>query len=602
MATDKVVRMDYYGMLKYARALAASEGLGVTYFDPSPECPAVPFTSRDSIHLPRPNPTWSDEEWTRWVDSASHEIGHNMPENRDGFDLLDELKIDTRSFYGSALNLIDDSRTDRTRCEKYRGMLDYHNKGQSYHMSKIGEMDFKKITDNYTNKNAKAIQTMVAFDTIARQDWLKSMQGMEFPLVNQMDQEQLQWLEKLTDKYLDEYKELSKCKDEKAFLDKILKEVFEIDPEEEQKKAQQQAKQGKGKQSKDGQPQQSKGKGQGKPEKGEGEESEEGQGDHCDYEEFLNHKPEETEKASQNSQDMHIDYSSYSGERSYSPHTDDTTKLIDWQSGKVPSNFTNSGYYRNDERDVHNKIAALNIPVMVGEARRLLQVMTRKRNYYNQKKGRLDTSKVYRVCSPDEGLQERIFKTKTENQALDTAVSILVDYSGSMSGTKCQTAIAGAVALEQLCKMMRIPVEVGGFTENGYQCNYHYIFKNFARPVQDDKFIRDMCQGTAIMGGNADGDNILVAFNRLMQQKTRRKVLIVLSDGSPASSRGDCYAFTKRIVQGIQARNDVDIIGIGIHDDNVTGIYKHHKVIWKIEELPKALIQTLEHCVLENIK
>ena len=131
MATDKVVRMDYYGMLKYARALAASEGLGVTYFDPSPECPEVPFTSRDSIHLPRPNPTWSDEEWTRWVDSASHEIGHNMPENRDGFDLLDELKIDTRSFYGSALNLIDDSRTDRTRCEKYRGMLDYHNKGQS---------------------------------------------------------------------------------------------------------------------------------------------------------------------------------------------------------------------------------------------------------------------------------------------------------------------------------------------------------------------------------------------------------------------------------------------------------------------------------------
>jgi cobalamin biosynthesis protein CobT len=101
------------------------------------------------------------------------------------------------------------------------------------------------------------------------------------------------------------------------------------------------------------------------------------------------------------------------------------------------------------------------------------------------------------------------------------------------------------------------------------------------------------------MSNNADGDNILVAWHRLMQQKQKRKVLIVLSDGSPATWAGDAYGFTKDVVKGLEARGDVDIIGIGIEDDNVERIYKTNKVIWNVSELPKALIYTLEHVILD---
>jgi cobalamin biosynthesis protein CobT len=235
---------------------------------------------------------------------------------------------------------------------------------------------------------------------------------------------------------------------------------------------------------------------------------------------------------------------------------------------------------------------------MVGDARRLLQVMTRKRAFYNQKKGRLDTSKLYRVCNPESSLSERIFKQKQDSQALDTAVSILVDYSGSMGNRKIVKAIAGAIALEQLCKMLRINCEIAGFTEYSSQKNYHFIFKNYNQPVGDDRFLENMTVASRMMNNNADGDNILVAWNRLMQQRNRRKVLIVLSDGSPAADRGDAMAFTQKVVKGIEDRHDTDIIGIGINDDNVSLIYKNHKVINNISELPKALIDTLEFIVL----
>ena len=101
------------------------------------------------------------------------------------------------------------------------------------------------------------------------------------------------------------------------------------------------------------------------------------------------------------------------------------------------------------------------------------------------------------------------------------------------------------------------------------------------------------------MANNADGDNILVAWSRLMQQKQKRKVMIILSDGSPAGYRGDVYGFTRDIVKRLEARGDCDIIGIGIKDDNVKGIYKTNKVIENITELPKALIETLEHVILD---
>jgi len=244
----------------------------------------------------------------------------------------------------------------------------------------------------------------------------------------------------------------------------------------------------------------------------------------------------------------------------------------------------------------------LNIGSMTGQARRLLQAETRKRPHFNQKRGRLDTSKIFRVTMPENSASERIFKTKDVSKALDTAVTLLVDYSGSMMcENKIGVASASAVALTNLLNVLRVNTEVLGFTEcYSTDKNHLYVFKPFGINVPEDKLVESMSKAFGSISNNADGDSILIAQHRLLQQKNPRKVLIVLSDGSPAGNRGDVDGFTQKVIKNIESDKKVDILGIGIKDTNVSRLYKHHKVVWNIEKLPEVLIQTLESVILEK--
>lgn len=104
---------------------------------------------------------------------------------------------------------------------------------------------------------------------------------------------------------------------------------------------------------------------------------------------------------------------------------------------------------------------------------------------------------------------------------------------------------------------------------------------------------------TEYMYQNCDGDSVLYAYHRLAARKEKRKLLIVLSDGSPASSRGgDVDAFTRKVVTGIQDGKQVQIVGIGICDRNVSRIYKEHYVINRADEIETALLKVIEKKIL----
>ena len=97
------------------------------------------------------------------------------------------------------------------------------------------------------------------------------------------------------------------------------------------------------------------------------------------------------------------------------------------------------------------------------------------------------------------------------------------------------------------------------------------------------------------MSQNCDGDSVLFAYHRLLAQPTKRKVLIVLSDGSPASSKGgDIVSYTSAVIKAIEADHRVDIIGVGIMDRNVERFYKHHEHIKKADEIESALLKLIE--------
>lgn len=598
------IGLNYLANVKFVRTIAEAGGLEVKFHDPNDSYFRGPSTNGKVLNVQQPSPYMTDDQWAEWYNNIFHEIGHCMPENREMLDHIRKEQIDMDSLYGNILNFAEDHRVDFKRIEKFAGMKDAYSVAFA---DGILNGDFDKLLEaSKMDKSVKALHTMMAFDLACRGDWHSGVRGLEGKFIDALDAEGKKWFDTAMKQYADEYMDCETPSDTRIVVDKLMK-VFELDPEEEKKKAKQQSKQNgdEGEESQDGEGSES-GEGEGKEGKGRAESESDKAGDsegnkkrtkkaRVKYEELVNRKHTH-EKGETSLTPMSIDYSTYTGRGPYIPHDQNSTRIQDF-SNEIPSAYRSSGRYQ--ESHVHGHMSRLNIPTMVNEARRLMQVATRKRNFYNQKKGRLDTSKIFRVCVPQNSAAERIFKTKTENQALDTAVSILVDFSGSMGGQKVEIAISAAAALESLCRMMRLNVEIAGFEERSSTL-MHNIFKPFGKNVPEDALIKEMCAATASMGGNSDGDNVLIAWDRLQSQKQKRKILIVLSDGCPSGSRGDCYTFTKNVVKTIESQHSGDIIGIGIQDNAVTSIYKHNHVIYDVSKLPEALIATLEHAIIDK--
>lgn len=552
---------DYLGYLKLARSLASAQNLSIVFED---EHTAMPRTDGRTLYLPRPNPLWSAKDWNIWNDACWHEIGHNFPENRDIFKELKAQKIDCTSLFGSVLNLTDDYRVDKTRTKRYYGMMEANAVAIPHHAQNFA----KKLKENpdklRDDQGLKVIATMMTFDAKMRADFNPAMSGMDAYTESLLDAEAKAWLAKLTAEYSEKYCNNKTAKQELDLVRDIFTNVFKIPPQDA-------------------------GDGQGS---GEGEGEGEGEGD---YEEWLKHPHTPDGKPPAG---CHLEYSDSADARHYEPHTDETNRIYDMASGDKPSS---RGYQVLTAGYVKKAVQQMGIHAIVGAARRLLQVETRKRPHFNQKRGRLDASKLYRVTIPESSVSERLFKTKDESRALDTAVSVLVDYSGSMgSKDKIGTAAAAACALNELFRTLRVNCEILGFSEIGSRNNATFVFKPFNQQVSDDNLAEYMSDASCAMSNNCDGDNILIAANRLKQQKQPRKVLIVLSDGSPCGGIGDIDGFTKQVIKKIESEREIDIIGIGIQDRNVQRLYKTNQVVNNLSELPTKLIDTLENILLER--
>lgn len=577
---------DYLGYLKLARSLASAQNLSIKFED---ESTAMPRTDGRTLYLPRPNPLWSAKDWSIWNDACWHEIGHNFPENRDIFQELRAQKIDCTSLFGSVLNLTDDYRVDKTRTKRYYGMMEANAVAIPHHVQSFA----KKLKENpdklRDDQGLKVVATMMTFDAKMRAAFNPAMAGMDAYTESLLDAEAKGWIAKLVAEYSEKYCNNKTAKQELDLVRDIFTNVFKIPPQD--------AGDGQGS---------GEGEGEGEGES-DGDESEERDGEakskkgkkakfgSVSYEEWLKHPHTPAGKPPSG---CLIEYSDNAAARDYEPHTDETNHIYDIVSGDQPSS---RGYQALTAGYVKEAVQQMGIHTIVGAARRLLQVETRKRPHFNQKRGRLDASKLYRVTIPESSVSERLFKTKDESKALDTAVSVLVDYSGSMnSKEKIGTAAATACALNELFRTLRVNCEILGFSEINFRNNATFVFKPFNQQVSDDNLAEYMSIASCAMGNNCDGDNILIAAHRLKQQKQPRKVLIVLSDGSPCGGLGDIDGFTKQVIQKIESEREIDIIGIGIQDCNVKRLYKTNQVVNNLNELPTKLIDTLENILLER--
>lgn len=236
---------------------------------------------------------------------------------------------------------------------------------------------------------------------------------------------------------------------------------------------------------------------------------------------------------------------------------------------------------------------------------------------------------------------EVVYRKRVEGEAINTAVTILVDLSGSMAGPKLRMAGQAAIAIAEALNTT-VPFEVLGFStlwsdemyEAVQQAIYPYAL-NEHRQVQYDEdgqplpnpnrqsydrhepllmvefkpFALPLSQCKATMGvignlsrrNNVDGESVIEAALRLAKRPEDKKILLVLSDGAPAyhkcEDRPSEHQRTRDAVAAVEAMG-IRTIGIGIMDGSVRHFYPRHVVLNNIDDLGKTILDEIAKQIL----
>jgi len=258
--------------------------------------------------------------------------------------------------------------------------------------------------------------------------------------------------------------------------------------------------------------------------------------------------------------------------------------------------------YQNPMQEVNKELQSSNISQLTSSLRRVLQVRSQSHYIGAQKKGKLQRKNLYRVGAPKVGSGEwntRVRRQKHTSDTLDVAVCILVDCSGSMYGKKMNLASASCVALTEALAKLGIPVEAQGFSDwddhDEMQCQLHQmILKRSNDPFQRERMVKATARAEKEMNSNPDPEAVLYSYETLRQRREKRKLLLVLSDGRPATSKpGNSGNSLSELVKTIEREKIVEVYGVGIMDDSVEKYYTENSVLRNVDELPRTLVDII---------
>jgi len=235
------------------------------------------------------------------------------------------------------------------------------------------------------------------------------------------------------------------------------------------------------------------------------------------------------------------------------------------------------------------------------QIRRFIQSKARAQIARHKYSGRLDKASLVKVALPPiEGgdYNRKLFYEFDKRQVKDTAISVLVDWSGSMHGNKMVLAADAAGRLCQvLSKQIGVPVEVLSFTTRYSRCDVGLIKEFNERSVGAEEVARRFSAFYKYSSGNNDADALATAYRRLLKRKESRKILIVLSDGAPTDSWGHGHADAnlRFVTDVIDKDKRVELWGIGINTKCVERYYKRHVVIDSPECINTQLFAIVKH-------
>jgi cobalamin biosynthesis protein CobT len=216
--------------------------------------------------------------------------------------------------------------------------------------------------------------------------------------------------------------------------------------------------------------------------------------------------------------------------------------------------------------------------------------------------GNIDVASLYRLRTGD----KRVFFEPHKKLDLNTAVSVLVDHSISMSGNKQSVAQQSAIALAETLNHLGVSVEVLGFRTgrggthgikqpcyNRYLSVKMVVYKGFKESFHK---VKTRMARMPVDGTTPLNTGLWNAAMRLAVQPEQRKILIVLSDGKPQLSGSDVTIMRGDLINKVRRVEaaGIECVGVGIEDRNVQDFFRDHTVIKNASQLPRELFKILK--------
>jgi len=230
--------------------------------------------------------------------------------------------------------------------------------------------------------------------------------------------------------------------------------------------------------------------------------------------------------------------------------------------------------------------------------------------------GRLDHHKITKILTdPFDG---RFFKEDNPFIAENTAVTILIDNSGSMRGKPITMAALCANIIAETIELCGAKVEILGFTTKGWRGGdsrktyekagcppmpgrlndlQHIIYKDFNMSSKKAARSIAVMLKESILKENIDGEALLWAADRLIKRPEKRRILTIISDGAPvddSTSSANHHDFLeshlRHVIHYFENKSPIDIFALGIGHD-VQNYYKKSVTVPNSDEIATALTE-----------
>lgn len=242
-----------------------------------------------------------------------------------------------------------------------------------------------------------------------------------------------------------------------------------------------------------------------------------------------------------------------------------------------------------------------NAAMFANRLRRHIMVASQSFYTHGHKRGKIGTKHLYKLAveHPMPG-EDRMFKRKHDSDMLDTAVSVLVDYSGSMYGSRTALTAIGTDLMVHALNVLGVPCEVNMFTTI-HEGTTLYTVKHFDEKVTSEVLMDRSERAAHRQSNNNDAAAVQWAYERLARRPEKKKILLVLSDGHPATHNvSNPQEALLTVTQEIERDPRVDLMGLGIESNAVGRYYTQHVVVDDADDMPTALIDLVANKMLAD--